>query len=310
MTFSIPSKAEDDAVVYVTSRQGKDGGYLFYQYDDVFESAVDDTYYALAVLNWFQVIPPRADLTLKFLNFKIGKVDLYAAYYVVNALLILCDRLGCPSNLYLSPVRNKWSRLLRLTIPDLVHSIRDSSEAWTPISKPTSEEMYSIELPSKLELMFMVLDLSNKVGFDLHRNVIKEEIAKNMVEYFESDRSSSFATLNMSLIFYALGILRILGYPFDGLRGLAEFIFKCEDMQGGFNITPYSRFRTLEYTYKAIKVLRWLGLIPRSIKSHRRFVLECQNVNGGFRRSLFSGISTLRDTFYAVGALRNLSGQA
>lgn len=301
MIFAIPSSAKSGTIAYVRSRQGRDGGYLFYQYDNIFESAVDDTHYALAVLNWFGVDPPRADMTLKFLHSKIERTSLQTAYHAVNALHILSG------SLRFTHTSTRLSTWLRQEISNLISNITNSMEVGPQLSTHMSNEIYSIELPSKLELAYMIIDLSEKVGLKPFGEEITQEIARSILNNLKLESGPNFTAANISLAYYGLGVLRLLNCRFEDVKWVGESILKCEDQQGGFNITPHSRFRTLEYTYEATEALRWLGLTPRSPRNHARFILGCQNANGGFRRSLFSGISTLKDTFYAVGALRNLS---
>ncbi|MEM2791506.1 MAG: hypothetical protein QW547_05365 [Candidatus Bathyarchaeia archaeon] len=57
-----------DTVKYVISKQGIDGGYLSYQYMGLFESSVEDTYYALSVLKFLGVKPPNVFKTVRFLK--------------------------------------------------------------------------------------------------------------------------------------------------------------------------------------------------------------------------------------------------
>ena len=309
--FSIPSYAREKAIAYLLSRQGKDGGYLFYQYENVFESAIDDTYYALATLRSLGVDAPNKDLTLRFLYSKIRREDLYIAYYCTNALCVLQGGLGDLSrSTYYASIRVKmlnWlERLIKPVQDNCVNGL-----SWTLISPSNSlsDEIYAIELPSKLELIFMVLDLSRKLNLGLHKQNIGDELAKDILEYLKLRNSFGIGVPNTSLIFYSLGILKLLDYPLKGLEDIKQSIMKCEDKSGGFNITPYSRFRTLEYTYKATEALRLLEVQPRFLELHKRFILGCQNGNGGFRRSIFVGISTLKDTFYATSALINLTDQ-
>ena len=48
----------DRVVEYVLSKRGSDGGYLSFQYMDMFESSAEDTFYALSILSTLKVDPP------------------------------------------------------------------------------------------------------------------------------------------------------------------------------------------------------------------------------------------------------------
>ncbi len=81
---------------YVLSKRGKDGGYLSYQYMDLFESSAEDTYYAVSSLQALGRETPRASDTARFL-LRLQREDwdyasLPVAYYAVKALALLVMR--------------------------------------------------------------------------------------------------------------------------------------------------------------------------------------------------------------------------
>ena len=81
------------AARYVLSKRGSDGGYLSYQFMDMFESSAEDTYYALYSLRLLGVEPPRAAETVEFLR-RLQREDggyssVEVAYFSIAALGLL-----------------------------------------------------------------------------------------------------------------------------------------------------------------------------------------------------------------------------
>jgi len=298
----------DSAVKYVTGTQGKDGGYLFYQYMDAFESAIDDTFYALSVLNLLEVEPPNRELTLKFLRSKIASTSLYISYYSLNALEILGTTLNIPKETsdFVYSLKEDQGILGKLEKHKAVGKSDNRRNEEIP-QHHESDEIFRIELTPELELASMVLDCHRKVGFKIAKRE-RQKWSEAVLNYLRPDGGFGSDFTDIHSTCYALKILKMLEYPVEGLKSATEWILGLEDDGGGFNITHESRFRTAEYTYEAIEALRLLGSRPKRPVTHIDFLLECQNANGGFRRSLFVGISTLKDTFQAVAALKLLRG--
>jgi len=304
----IPSKAISNVVAYIKSRQGEDGGYLFYQYEDIFESSVDDTYYALAALKLLREEIPNKNRTLKFLYSKIEDLNLHSAYYWVNALHTLQERPQGASKVdalsMLSGRANKWVE--RLVRSDMLDFERVRLESDLDRSRDSSAEISSIELPTQLEQLFKTLDTIKKLGLKVKQPNIRDEVIKKVLSFLKPDHGFGLTNSDVPSTFYSLTILSTLDYPLTDLEKAGDWVLELEDREGGFNVKPNSRFRVLEYTYEAIKALRLLGKKPKFTQSHVDFILECQNANGGFRRSIFAGISTLKDTFYAIGTFAEL----
>ena len=303
-----PPTSKDSAIKYVTGTQGKDGGYLFYQYVDVFESAIDDTFYALSVFKLLEVEPPRIELTLKFLRSKVANLSLYIFYYSLNALEILGTMLKMPRETldFVYSLKEDQGILGKLKEHRAIgkNDIRRNEE----ISQYyESNEIFEIELRPELELAFMILDCHRKLGFKISEKE-RQEWSKAVLNYLRPDGGFGSGISDIHSTCYAIKILNILEYPTEDLSNVTEWILGLEDSSGGFNITHESRFRTVEYTYEAVEALRLLKGRPKRPTINADFLLQCQNANGGFRRSFFVGISTLKDTFQAVAAVESLLG--
>jgi len=81
------------ATRYVLSKRGSDGGYLSFQFMDMFESSAEDTFYALYALKLLGVEPPRAAETVEFLK-RLQKEDgsyssVEVAFFSISALRLL-----------------------------------------------------------------------------------------------------------------------------------------------------------------------------------------------------------------------------
>ncbi|MEM3404252.1 MAG: prenyltransferase/squalene oxidase repeat-containing protein [Nitrososphaeria archaeon] len=304
--IKIPSKVIPNIVAYIKSRQGEDGGYLFYQYEDIFESSIDDTYYALASLKLLGEKIPNKNKTLKFLYSKTEDLNLHSAYYWANALYTLQEHLEEKSKVtalsVLNEKANKW--IERLARSDMLDFERINLESNFE-SQGSSTEISAIELPTQLEQLFKTLDTIKKLGLSIKQPNIKDEIIKKVLNFHKPDYGFGLTNSDISSTFYSLTILSMLDYPLTNLKTW-DWILALEDREGGFNVKINSRFRVLEYTCEAVKALKLLGKKPKFIQSHVNFILECQNANGGFRRSIFAGISTLKDTFYAVSTFAEL----
>ena len=307
-SFSLASK--NGAIEYVRGRQGKDGGYLFYQYEDIFESAVDDTFYALSVLKSLGVEPPNSKLTLKFLRSKIADTSLYTAYYSTNAFNILGTRLRFSKRLldFVSSLRRDQGIFGKLRKHKAMRNDDiPKNEEISPNYE--SSEIFEIELPSELELAFMVLNCHKKLGLKISENG-KQDLAESVFNYLRPDGGFGSNASDINSTFYALRTLNLLDCPMESLWNTSEWILGLEDKNGGFNVSHRSRFRTVEYTYKAVEGLKMFRGRPKLRMIHTTFLLQCQNGNGGFRRSIFAGISTLKDTFEAVTTLESLLGSS
>jgi len=55
-------------VRYVLSKRGRDGGHLYYQYEGILDSSVEDTYYAVKSLKLLGAEIPEPERTIAFLK--------------------------------------------------------------------------------------------------------------------------------------------------------------------------------------------------------------------------------------------------
>ena len=286
---------------YVASKRGSDGGYLSYQYMDMFESAADDTFYALATLRLLGREAPGVEATEAFLKgLQLpggGYRSLLVAYYAVKALSLLGARLRDPrgARSYILEVAGGIASggEARGFIAEDEHFLEDGSlKSFDEAQLISGGEVPSPLLAASLGLEALSLLGGPPEGF--------AELVGGVVEgYVERWRGSAEPTLDS--VFHALRVYRLLGR--EPPRELGRYVEGCESEEGGFTVRPGVETRFLEHTYYGLRSLSLLGLEPRRPRRHVEHICSCQNGDGGFRRSPMLGLSTLENTFYAVAAL-------
>jgi hypothetical protein len=108
--------------------------------------------------------------------------------------------------------------------------------------------------------------------------------------------------------FYALGILKLMGYGVKSLTNTLSWIRKHEVVNGGFTADPdfFSPFMIMEDTYFGVVSLEALGETLRFPQATLRLITKFQNSNGGFRRSIFLGISEFESTYQALSCIESI----
>lgn len=287
---------------YVLSKRGSDGGYLSYQYMDMFESSADDTFYALYVLHALGAEPPRPRDTVEFLRrlqVDGGYRSLPVAYYAVKALSLLGEKPYDPAAAARYIERTAREAMARGDVEVAVaaesHFLSDGSLK----SFDATAVISGSEVPSGLLSASMAVEALHLLG-GVPPAFASE--ALGLVEGYEAPGGGygrPVATLDST--YHAVKILALLGRPIP--RGAAEWVYRCESPEGGFNVRPGVESRFLEHLYYGVEALHMAGGEPRYSDRHVELICGCQNGDGGFRRSPVLGLSTLENTFYAVAAL-------
>ncbi|MEM2187961.1 MAG: prenyltransferase/squalene oxidase repeat-containing protein [Nitrososphaerota archaeon] len=306
------------AANYIISKKGRDGGYLTYQYRGIFDSSVDDTYYAIKSLKLLGLDPPEPEKTISFLR-SIQRDDggypsIEAAYYAIKGLSELGDRPEDPrgaSDYLMLKLRNALRRKEKKRgmskIARAVEELHPKIEGGVLKSWDLTEKLYNIEISSRLSDLHMIAEALEILG----RKIDHEEKVKSVVLLYRM-QDGGFG-LNYSSIdetFYALVVFEKLGCDVEKLGDTAAWVKECEDPLGGFRVMPsVKRAYLLSHLYYGLMSMRILRLKPKYVQQHLEFIMKCANYDGGFRNSVHIGLSSLEATFYALSSLAMLTGE-
>lgn len=307
-----------DIVKYVISRRGIDGGYLSYQYMGLFESSVEDTYYALSILRCLRVEPPDEFKTVDFLK-KAQLADgsyhsLRVAFFTIEALDILNEK---PEDVNgaISYLKNSLRLILNGEIEpykqfmDFEKEYADMMTEKIVLKSIDLYDLYAIEMPTLLCNINMAVSALNLLGYQLTKSEI-EDITRFILKFKNRDGGFGLNTSYIDETFYALSALMNLKDHLNGLdlKDTIRWIYNCENRSGGFKVKPDIPYSySLEYTYYGLQAMNLLNIKPLFPNNHVNFIYSCYNPNGGFRRSINLGVSTLEDTFYAISSLSILN---
>lgn len=308
-----------DVIKYVISKQGIDGGYLSYQYMGLFESSVEDTYYALIILKFLRVEPPNRFKTVNFLKEAQltdgGYRSLRVAFFAVKALTTLHEK-PRDVNGAASYLKNSLRLMLNKEVDSYKHLMEFERKSY--VSRKVEESvlksvdlynLYIIEMPTLLCNINMVTSALNLLGHQLTELEI-ENIIRLILKFKNKDGGFGLNASYIDETFHAISILTSLKSSLNDLdlQDTIKWIYKCENRSGGFKIKPdISHSYSLEYTYYGLQAMDLLNIKPLFPNMHVNFIYGCYNPNGGFRRSVNLGISTLEDTFYAFSSLSILN---
>jgi hypothetical protein len=267
-------------VRYISDRQNENGGYTFARQA---ESNAQDTYYALEILRMLNVKPANANKTIEFLQslqYQDGRFDsVKIAYYVISALS------------FLGAGTKKSIDQTSLHLEALIEGLENPH-----VYTEATSEIENVCFASKL-LCLLNLPLDS------------ERIIKHLLK-MQND-SGSFGRKRFSRIastFYALRILKLMGYDVRSLVNTSGWIRQCEVVGGGFLADPdlTSPFMIMEDTYFGVVSLETLGETLRHPQATIDLIMKFQNSNGGFRRSVFLGISEFESTYQALSCIESI----
>jgi hypothetical protein len=264
---------EKNVFKYVSSHQKADGGYTFVQGND---ANAQDTYYGTAILRSLDLPFPNFEKTVEWLHrFELSNIY---AYYHIGKTLSLCGE----------DLDDRFRRYI--------------ASAITSRSKVASPEAY-VDVDSEFQFTHKILELAHLLSIDLTGNETVDWLLrhKGADGGFGSRRHS-----DVSLTYYAVDSLKLLGFDVSSLKDTVAFLRTCEKPFGGFTIVPHSLAPYVEYTYFGVTSLDALGQQCQFLSQTVDFLLRCQNLNGGFART-DSGISTFENTFQAVSVMQRLT---
>lgn len=265
---------------YIFERQNEDGGYTFARGA---ESNAQDTYYAIKILRMLDTKPTNMDKTIRFLQglqHQDGSFDsIKGAYYVITTLSFLGAK----------PIKPLEETALSLEI--LIEGLENP-------------QIY-IEALSEIEDIYLAVKLLDSINFPLNSERVTKQILKiqNDDGSFGSRRFSRLAST-----YYALAILKLIGYDVKALPNTLKWIRQCEIQSGGFTdgseiSSPYI---VMEDIYFGVKSLEALDETCRFPKATLELIAKFQNPNGGFRRSIFLGISDFESTYQALSSIKTI----
>jgi hypothetical protein len=268
----------EKVISYILERQNVDGGYTFCRGA---ESNAQDTYYALKILEMLDVEPRNRNDTIHFLQSlqrDDGSFDsIKCAYYVTCSLVILEG--------------------------DLPKPIGNLQELLNTSIKGIENPNIDVEVVSEVENVYLVVELCRMLGLDVDSERVIDRVLtiKNDDGSFGSEKRSKMAST-----YYALEVLKVLGYGLHRTSETLAWIRERELASGGFVTSPELFPIYLEDTYFGAKALAAFGEKLRYPAETARLVAKFQNPNGGFRRSIFIGISEFESTYQAISLLRML----
>ncbi len=299
-------KCEADSITrYVLSKRGSDGGYLSYQYMDMFESSAEDTYYALATLKALGAEPPDPGATVEFLRSRQvdgGFRSLPVAYFTVKALHLLGEEPRDPEAAadYIAHAALEAMRAgpLEVAVAAEEHFMEDGSLK----SFDAGAAIAGSEVPSSLVAASRGVEALSILGG------VPGEVAREALETVRRSAQPGggygWPVATVDATYHAVKVLSVLGASPAGET--LEWLLRCEDGEGGFNVRPGVKALFLENLYHGLAALKILGGGPRHPRAHVELICRCQNGDGGFRRSPVLGLSTLESTYYAVKSLELL----
>jgi hypothetical protein len=302
LTRSLAGVDLEAVVRYVLSKQGSDGGYLSFQYMDMFESSAEDTYYAISVLKLLKVEPPRIKDTVEFLRRLQHRDGSYSsvevAYYSITALYLLGasprDTNGASEYLKNALASSTcWENFLpSFETEQLIN------ESGVLKSKDATYALTSADLtpvPVRASMVVLALNRLGSMSGEVEEKAYP--ILKNAL-----NGGSLGAPDSLEVAYWTLEALSTLNYTID-TDDLVRWIRACENEDGGFSSTPSSRTAFVDNLYFGLRSLEILGTKPRYPARHVEYVVSLQNANGGFRRSRELGASSLSYTYYAIQSM-------
>lgn len=248
---------------YVKGCMNIDGGYSFCQGVD---SNAQDTFFAISIQELLGVPPTEKEKTLAWLeSFPI--MDVRSLYYVVRSTQILGGKISKIDVGVLSGFKPKYD--------------------YTELTSSEIESIYMVSFAlSVLKLKYDVEKISEAI-LSIH----------NQDGGFGIKGHSNLLTTN-----FAVQTLDHLGYDIRALKGVVEFVRKCEDPEGGFTSVPGAHLPFIEETYAGICLLSAYGQKPLYRENCSQQIMRCLTSRGGFSRAEF-GIPTLENTYHAVFSL-------
>jgi len=258
---------------YVVSRQNDDGGYTFVQ---TTASNTQDTFYGLAILDLLSVPFPNIMQTVSWLS-EFVPDNLYSHYYVAKALR-LCDE---------TPQRSLRTFLLSIISSQRGFGTIDAyvevdSEFEATFMVTELAHIAGVEIDREKTINWLMSFRNKDGGFGAHRHSNLNSTYHAVASLFNLDypvkslkttlayaracekSSGGFAVIPrssspyMEHVYYGVSTLDLLGEKARYTDKTAQFVFECQNANGGFARSDLG-ISTFEDTFYAVSILRKIG---------------------------------------------------
>ena len=255
---------------YVVKRQNDDGGYTFCQGT---ESNAQDTYYGLAILDLLETPFPNRGRTHNWLHDFVPDSH-YSHYYVAKALRLCGEKPHETLKRFLLSLRLVRGELeagdvyvevasefeLAFMVTELINMVnvdvdRQKTESWL-LSYKNEDGGFGVHGYSSLNSTFHAVASLFNLGYTV----------KSLYETLGYVRScekpyGGFTIIPRSLnpymehVYYGVSTLELLGEHARYAASTVEFVFKCQNLNGGFARSDLG-ISTFEDTFFAVSVLK------------------------------------------------------
>ena len=291
---------------YVLERHNDDGGFTSVP---MLESSVEDTYFAVYILDSLgQLTSDIANGVLKYLhtaNISSIKVVYFLVKTLENLDIMSKEHLQL-ATVALATINESRTTTMPASTETSVNNLVGTERNHVDMAFKSIdlEKLTYFEMPTKLESIFETIYIYKRLGLPLD----KEQFLSAIFKFKNSDGGfGNRRNSNIEETYYAVMALKELDYPIDELRDTLTWLRKCENEDGGFNITPITIIEpSLNYTYYGVRAILAFDEVPRYGREILRNVRKFQNKNGGFRRYIRHGISRTINTYQAVWIVKNL----
>jgi hypothetical protein len=258
---------------YVVTRQNDDGGYNFVQ---TTASNAQDTYYGLAILDLLSFPFPRVKQTVKWLS-EFVPDNLYSHYYVAKALQLYDENSHKSLRAFLRSIISSQNGFGTV---DVYVEVNSEFEATFMVTELAS--LIGVKIDRERTISWLLSFQNMDGGFGAHRHSNLNSTFHAVASLFNLDypvrslkttlayirscekpfggftvipRSSS---TYMEHAYYGILTLDLLGEHASHPEKTAQFVFECQNANGGFARSDLG-ISTFEDTFYAVNVLRKIG---------------------------------------------------
>ncbi len=283
------------AAAYILGRQSSSGGFCFYQYGQVEEPSLGDTYYAVSALDLSGIEVRDSSRVAQFVS-QARRFGLTYLYFYALTL----DRLGLASRIGAAAFAQIGA--LTIALPDERRSVDHGG--WLESARKTIrlQQRFGISGPEQARARSAVSDSSAPADRLL---VVRDRYAH--VAGFVRDlfiRSGFGVRVNLWDTYLALAVGSLLGI--EPVPETASFVDSLQHPPFGFLMTPRSTMASLDVLYAGVQCCTLLGLPIRRKEDVVAFLLACQTAEGGFSHAPAS-LPNLEFTYCALRTLLTLA---
>lgn len=268
----------EQAQNYVLSRQSADSGFCFYRVWGVEESTASDTFYAIAMLRFWDITIPRKAEIIPWLQSLQDEQGTFPS--LTNAAFSI--------------------RALQLLVAAHRHDPRPYLLDWATRAAKRKDAADS----ETLRDWHRCVHLQHLLAADDALPVLMRNGAENILHRMEVPAGGFGSHPNLIDSGYAWALLRLLGL--SGRPQDRVFLHDCEDATLGLRLIPDGISTRLEAIFWGVLQMAHLHIVPRYPEAITAYLRSCQLVNGGFGRRT-GAIATLESTFHAVMIAAGLS---